>query len=263
MSATLYKQGVFQQLMQLGLTHVQAQIYLATLAAKRTTVLQISRDTGIQRPTIYDNVKELERHMLVSTVVDSGRKYLVPNDPRALASMLKHKEVVLGDVLPSLEAEYKVAHPQDADVRFFRGEEGLQALADVLLTSKEKVIRTIADYERNIEEPFSERYLRKLWNARSRKHIHGKILYTTKSVEKLRQNKDYSEIGNIRYDREVRILPEAIKLSVLYTLVDNRVLFWGTKHEDVAFQFVSKSYADSLKSMFDYLWEVSTPFPER
>jgi hypothetical protein len=171
--------------------------------------------------------------------------------------MLQKKEQVVTSILPSLQEVFESGEAKEPDVRFYRGKEGLEKLADIILTSKEKEIWTVADYERNIRDPFSEKYLHSLWEARNRKHIFGKILYTHSSLPALRKNKDYSEIGNIRFNREVRILPESIELSVLYTIVDNNVLFWGTKDEEMAFQFVSESYSNSLKSLFAYLWSVS------
>lgn len=257
LSPSLYKQGIERQLSQLGLSEVQAKIYLSILRARKTTVLQIARDTGIQRPTIYDNVAFLEKSLLVCTIVEGARKYIVPNNPENLFLLIKQKQSVAQEIVPSLQELYRHEEKHDPAVRFYRGEEGLKKLADVILTSDEKEIRTLADYERNIQKPFSERYLRTLWEARSRKHILGKILYTHSSVPALKANKDYTDTGNIRFNREVRILPEPIQLSVLYTIVDNHVLFWGPKEEDVSFQFTSEAYANSLKSLFDYLWSIS------
>lgn len=260
MSPKLYKQGIDRQLQLLGLSEVQTKIYISILRAKRTTVLQIARDTGIQRPTIYDNVAFLENSLLVSTVVVGARKSIVPNNPENLFLLIKQKQNVAHEVVPVLQDLYRLEEKSEPAVRFFRGEEGLKKLANVILTCEEKEIRSLADYERNIQKPFSERYLRTLWEARSRKHIFGKILYTHESIPALKKNKDYSDTGNIRFNREVRILPKPIKLVVPYTIVDNNVLFWGPKEEEVSFQFISEAYATSLKSLFDYLWSVSEPF---
>lgn len=259
LSDKVYKQGVERQLYQLGLSGVQAKIYLSILHARKTTVLQIARDTGIQRPTIYDNVAFLEQSFLVATIVEGGRKYIVPNNPENLFLLIKQKQHVAHEIVPFLNELYTREEKREPTVRFFRGDEGLKKLAHVILTCEEKEIRTIADYERNIQKPFSERYLHMLWEARSRKHIFGKILYTHESIPALKNNEDYCDTGNIRFNREVRILPEAIKLSVLYTIVDNNVLFWGPKEEEVSFQFISEAYATSLKSLFDYLWGVAAP----
>lgn len=257
LSVPLYRRAIEKQLQQLGLSSTQSQIYLTILTAQKTTVLEVSRATGIQRPTIYDNVAELERSLLVSYIVEGGRKYIVANDPANLALLVQQKQIAMQEVVPALQELYKREEVTGAHVRFYHGAEGLKKLADVILTSEEKVMRTIADYERNIQEPFSEQYLHTLWEARDRRHISGRVLYTHRNVPALRANKDFSETGNIRYNREVRILPKEIDLAVLYTIVDNNVLFWGEKQEDVSFQFVSESYATSLKSLFDYLWGVS------
>jgi hypothetical protein len=195
-------------------------------------------------------------------VVQSGKKYIVPANPENLELLVQQRQVAVREALPVLRHLYDRESSTDPQVRFYRGDEGLKKLADVILSSKSKVMRTIADYERNIREPFSKQYLHTLWEARNRKHIFGRVLYTHANIQALLAEKDFSETGNIRYNREVRILPKSIELSVLYTIVDDNVLFWGSKADELAFQFVSRSYADSLTSLFDYLWDVSEKLPQ-
>ena len=260
-SKQLYnRRSLGKQLSSLGLSTTQSTVYLALLTLKKSTVLEIARETHIQRPTIYDALHALEDYGLVQWIIEGSKKYITPNHPENIALYLEKKKQLATTILPTLEDIYETNNPLPPKIRFFQGTESLEKLADTILTSESKVIRTLADYEQNIQKPFSEKYLRTLWEARTRKHILGKILYTHKSIPLLEKNKDYYEIGNIRYNREIRILPQEIDLTVLYTLVDNNVLFWSSQEERYSFHIKSPSYAQSLTSLFDFLWSQSKDF---
>lgn len=248
---------------ELGLSGTQSALYLALLKRKKVTVLDLFRETGIQRPTIYDALETLEQFGLITRIVEGAKKFILPNHPKNIDIYLAKKQKLAEELLPTLADIYNAHSPLPPKIRFFQGEEGLKKLTGVILTSKEKVIRTIADYEENIQKPFTKKFQRNLWKTRTQKHIFGHILYSQKSIELLSQNPDYNEIGNIRYNREVRILPKEVDLSILYTIVDDNVLFWSSKEEGYSFHIQSPSYANSLKSLFDFLWVQSEKFPKK
>ncbi|HYE22098.1 MAG TPA: helix-turn-helix domain-containing protein [Verrucomicrobiae bacterium] len=254
-------QNIVKQLEALGLSHAQSLIYLAILQLKKATVLQISRQTGLQRPTIYDNVAELIKIGLISNIVDKGKTYIAAEDPENLHQSIAMKQKLAKELQPELQALFQASgiKPQ---VKFFQGEEGVKNLTNIILSSNSKVIRTIGNYQENIKEMFSFKFLHELWEARARKNIKGQILFTHSDLELLKKAKEYGETGNIKYNREVKVLPKEINFKVLYTIVDDKVLFWSSKQEGYSFMFQSKSYANSLTSLFDFLWSVSKSINE-
>ena len=257
------RKSIEKQLMSLGFSPTQAAVYLAILKLKKTTVLQISRETGIQRPTIYDCIAFLENSALVTHGAEGSKKFILPEKPNNLLTLIEQKHTLAKGLLSPLTTLYQTNQPEPPKIRFFQGEEGLKKLTNVILTSKDKTIRTLASYEENIKKPFTETFQKNLWNARAQKHIFGHILYTQKDIPFLSQSRDHGETGNIRYNREVRILPPEINLDILYTIVDDNVLFWSSKEEGYSFHIQSPSYANSLKSLFDFLWAQSEKFPKK
>lgn len=247
-----------KQLSSFGLTENQANIYVSLLGLKKATVLQIARKTGLQRPTIYDNISRLQDIGLVTKILERGKPMFIPEDPQSIHSYLSKQQKEASVLIPELQSLFGQESVKQ-DIKFFRGAEGLKRLTDVILQSKEKEIRTIGNYQENIRGMFSKRFLEELWHARTRRNTKARILFSYAAVEPLKKERAYSEIGNIRYNREVRILPEAINLHVLYTIVDDNVLFWSNQKEGYSFLFKSNSYADSLKTLFDFLWSVSVP----
>lgn len=243
--------------MALGLTEKQGQIYLSIQKRGVSSVLDIFRDTHIQRPTIYENAVTLESLGLVETVVKGTKKRLTATAPERLQDLIKQKQLVAQELIEDLALIKKDETPRNP-VRLYAGREGAKKLANLILESRGKRVLTLGNHEL-LYTLFTERDLHRLWEARVTKNIHVEALFPSSDTLTLQSNKDYSEIGNIRYNRTVRILPASIDWEVMYTIVDDNVLFWSAQKEDLFFQFTSPSYAASLRTVFQVLWQISKP----
>lgn len=248
---------LLKQLIEIGLSKAQGQIYLKLLQLKQASVLTLARQTNLQRPTIYDNLTKLEALGLISWVQVGGRKMVFVANPQALVRMFAIKQKKAEELLPEFKELYNQGRPLAPKIIFFHGNEGYKRLANIIPTATDKVIRSIGSYAENIRAGFTDKFLKELWQARARHKIKAHVLFTHADRQLLIKDKAYSEIGNIRYNREVRILPPGIELSVLYTIVDDKVLFWSSKKEDFGMYFQSISYANSLITLFDHLWNSS------
>lgn len=246
---------LISKLTTLGLSEKQAQIYTSALIRKRATVLEISRDTGIERPTIYENSRTLEEMGLLTVVLVGVKKYLVVDNPERLYTLVEEKRKIAKDVVEDISALVQ-GEPLRTSVKLYAGSEGAKRLSDAILKSKSKRIQTLGNYGM-LTRLFSKKYLHELWVARSRRGIHARILFPSSDLSTLLESSEYGEIGNIRYERNTRILPEKIAFNAMYTIVDDNVLFWSDPMEDFFFLFKSKSYAESLLTVFDFLWEQS------
>lgn len=69
-------------------------------------------------------------------------------------------------------------------------------------------------------------------------------------------DKNYSS-NQVKLFREVRWLPERIKIPGLFIFWDNQCGFISTRGEGYALLIKSKDLADSLKSIFNFFWENS------
>ncbi|QQR78548.1 MAG: hypothetical protein IPJ68_05780 [Candidatus Moraniibacteriota bacterium] len=248
---------MLEKLMALGLTEKQGQIYISIQKHGICSVLDIFRDTHIQRPTIYENAVTLESLGLIETVVKGAKKRLAATAPERLQALIKQKELVACELVEDL-ASIKKGDVLRNPVRLYAGREGAKKLADLILESKGKTVLTLGNHEL-LYALFTERDLRRLWEARVAKNIHVEALFPSSDRPTLQRNKDYSETGNIRYNRTVRVLPASIDWGVMYTIVDDNVLFWSAQKEDFFFQFSSPSYAASLRTVFQILWQISKP----
>jgi hypothetical protein len=125
-------------------------------------------------------------------------------------------------------------------------------LADVILTAPNKQVITFGRHQLS-RSLFAERDLRALWEARVAKNVKVDVLFPASDCAALREDLEYSDISNIRFNRRVQILPPQVESVVMYTVVDDIVLFWSNEGEDFFFQITNHSYAESLLSIFKFL----------
>ncbi len=246
-----------KKLTGLGLTEKQARIYLSVIQHGCSTILEIFRDTHIQRPTIYENIPILENLGLMETTLKGKKKYFIATDPTHIQALVDGKQKIANELVETIDSIKKGEKPH-SPIRLYSGREGAKHLAQAILRSKTKRVYTIGN-RALLYQLFSEHDLHNLWKSRAQKGIHIDTLYPATDEAALLANTDYNPAGNFRYDRDTRILPPYIPFSVMYTIVDDNVLFWSSVEENFFFRFSSPSYADSMKALFSTLWNISRP----
>lgn len=250
-----------EKLIALGLTKKQAHIYLSIVKQGHSTILEISRDTCIQRPTIYENIPVLANLGLIETTLKGKKKYLIPTSAENIQVLVEGKQALaneLTETIRSLQKDELPLHP----IRLYSGRDGARYLAQAILRSKTKRVYTLGNRVL-LSQLFSEHDLHTLWKSRVQRGIHVDALFPATDTAELLADTDYTPAGNFRYDRDTRILPENIPFSVMYTLVDDEVLFWSSLKENFFFRFSSPSYAASMKAVFLSLWAISNPLHEK
>ena len=110
-----------------------------------------------------------------------------------------------------------------------------------------------------MNESFPVRVRRLFVQQRVKKKVSVQVLDSQENQISYKSDKDFSEIGNIRALREVRLLPKGIQLNFFIMAIDDKVLFFAPAKEGYSFSFQSPSFAGTVKSIFDFLWQISEP----
>ena len=118
---------------QLGLTRIEASIYLTLLEHGAQQAGAITKSTGIHRRTVYDAISRLVEKGLVSYIRSNTTKIYEATHPERLMELLKEQEENIASQMKQLEALYE-QQPTRHETVFFRGKRGLKALFDDQLT---------------------------------------------------------------------------------------------------------------------------------
>lgn len=130
----------------IGLTGRDKRVYEALLANQNSSIRLISEQTGINRGSVYESIKDLIAAGLVSFIEVGDRRKYVPQDPEVLHELinekrrnlkLQHAQVdrYIEQFTPSEQSDM----PQLRFATFYEGDEGLaNILRDVLSTCRSR-----------------------------------------------------------------------------------------------------------------------------
>lgn len=229
-----------------GLKKKEARVYLATLELGESTVLPISRKSGIQRTYCYDILDSLSKKGLVSFVEKRGRRRYIATDPTNIKSELEKRKKQFGSSLPQLLSLYKKSSHKPK-VRYYEGHNGIETIHKEILREADRVLIISTMKEWIKEFPDYEEYV---YNQVKRGIKISELTHYHKEV------KDYTKYYQ-EPKQKLRHLPKKIKLS-------NDIFIWGNKvalisyaKELIAIVIESKQISNTHKQIFQVLWDMS------
>lgn len=136
-------------LMNYGLNTYEADVYVALLEAGSSTVLELSKKTGINRITVHNSVESLRFKGLASTFVNGKRRKIIAEPPEKLKEIIRQekkeierKELVLEDIVNGLYKRVNnIKDNTDSEVKYIEGFKAVRDLYDEILRSKQ--VKTI------------------------------------------------------------------------------------------------------------------------
>lgn len=130
-------------LVDVGLTSVEAKIYLALFELGFTSVTNISEKTKIHRTNVYDSLKKLTDKGLVSYLKQDNIMFYEASNPSVLLQLLKEKEDNLKKIIPKLLLMKKLSE-NSANYSLGRGVNSfLDCLFDLLNFESEILVKGI------------------------------------------------------------------------------------------------------------------------
>lgn len=124
---------------QLGLNDRQISIYQALLRLGPASIREVAAESGINRGSTYETLKQLATKGVVSYFPKGRRRVFQAEDPERLLSLGESKQQALSlameqlrkDVIPALKQTQSEFSP--GNVRFYEGDDGVEmALRDIL-----------------------------------------------------------------------------------------------------------------------------------
>ncbi|MBS3174513.1 helix-turn-helix domain-containing protein [Candidatus Woesearchaeota archaeon] len=137
-------------LKNLGFEDKEIKIYLYLIKNPNSTVLQISKNIGIDRTTIYDILERLITKGIVSFIIKNNTKNFNVLKPKELLNYFEDKYKSLENIMPSLEEISKPNTKEKLKCEIFQGLEGLKtALKDLVKAKTDyKIIGIKEEYEK-------------------------------------------------------------------------------------------------------------------
>ncbi|MFA5945757.1 MAG: helix-turn-helix domain-containing protein [Patescibacteria group bacterium] len=235
-------------LTKVGLSQNEAKIYLCLLKIIEGTAFQIAKRADIPRTTVYASLESLKAQGLVTSFRKNNVFYFTAENPKQILTILRHKQEIMNELLPSLQA-LSVGTDIQPSVKMFTGTQGLKlAFEDILETLKstgEKVLYAAAypDVMDALPKYYHE------WVKRREK-----LDVTTKMIlpESARDRTNFYEGHN----RQVRFMPEPYLFQCAMDIYAHKIVYFATK-EGQTYSIILESpiIADAFLQFFLFAFD--------
>ena len=236
------------QLQQLGLTEIEAKVYLHLLKLGSTKTGPLVKKTELHRATVYDVLKRLMEKGLVSFITKEKTKYFEATTPLYLLNKIEEEKKTLQEkmeltqrLIKDLE-KIKAEGKQVANASIFQGIPGVKTMFTEILSTKEYwVIGSRGKFKEVLGEYYEIFQKRKKFLK-----IQSKILLS----ESLR-NSEYTKpiYGEIKY------LPKEFDSPISTYIYKNKVSIILFIEPPTLFMLENEALVKSYKQYFDLLWK--------
>lgn len=242
----------------LGLSEKEAKVYLACLELGESAPADIAKHSGINRATTYVIAEKLTKDGLMSQLEKGKKTYFTAENPEQLLRLLrkqeqniKNKEQEFQKYLPELKTIFDTAGERPK-VRFFEGKEGIKAIQEDFLNSKDRRIEEVYSWD-DVRNVFSEDDLKKIREMRKNKKVHTRAIY-------IRQSGKIAQVS-LEGLSDLRIIPrEKFPINSDILLYDNKVAMISLRGKLVGAIIENSAIVSALRSIFNLAWEAAEKY---
>lgn len=87
------------ELIEIGLTENEARTYLAALELGETTIVRISKKSGVKRTTTYLSVESLKEKGFLSELKKKKKIFFYAEDPRILQDKIEERKKAIDRIV--------------------------------------------------------------------------------------------------------------------------------------------------------------------
>jgi HTH-type transcriptional regulator, sugar sensing transcriptional regulator len=245
---------LLQTLANLGLSENESILYLTGLSLGKTTILELSKNSGLKRSTIYGVIETLKSKNLCYEIMDGWKKSFGMKEPSQLGVILDQKKQELQKILPEFESILNLDQVSSG-IEFHKDLVGVKAIYN-------EIIENICDggfqyiigdldlwYE--LDRDFFEDYLTEKTKLSKKHNFDVKAIF---------RKTDKSAVAHIKRQKELNMQTKLIDL------VDNTPNFILTQDILVIQQLIDPIHAIVIrnkgiiklqKAMFEMIWSVN------
>ncbi len=242
-------------LCQIGLSEIEAKIYLALLEMHKSSASVLSNRLELDRNTVRYNCKQLVKRDLVKEKQEGNTFVYYPESPEKFSYLLKEEEQKtqkkkeqLNRVLSTLKG---IVDPNTVlpKVRFFEGKKGYLQFCEESLSCENGEILFITSME-NFQGIITKKYdTRHFIPTRISRGIGLKLLCPkTKLTEKMKKE-DTIEL------RETRFLPKQFPIENTIFIFDDKITLISNEPVPSCVMIISNELTKTIRTLFAFMWE--------
>jgi HTH-type transcriptional regulator, sugar sensing transcriptional regulator len=241
-----------KELLEIGFSRKESNVYLALLELGPSTASQISRKAGINRTTSYDILESLAYGGLVNPIGEAKIKKYSAENPSKVLKFLENKINKFRDqhekakqLLPQLLSIYNIK--EKPKVRFYEGNEGMKEAFEDTLNAKGEILAYAVGED--MFKALSEKYFKSYFKKRVLRGIKVRVIAPDTPESKAVSANDQKEM------RESLLVPkDKFYFSIEMNIYNNKIMIASWK-EKFAIIVESEEISSAQKKIFELSWE--------
>ncbi len=140
---------LIRDLVHLGLSEKEAEVYLALLELSPATIQDVAEKAAVNRSSTYLLVEALRERGIVSTTVEGKKQLFIAEPPERLLAIvrmqqkeLEEKERTLLSSIPMLNAVYNAKNAKPR-IQYFEGMQWASTVRDLLFEAEGEIIQIV------------------------------------------------------------------------------------------------------------------------
>jgi len=239
---------LFNSLKEFGLEEKEVKVYLASLSLGATTILKISKVSGVKRTTVYELIVALEKKGLMKKEIHGFKTLYSAEHPEKLENSLETKRTLLSRLMPELEGLYHLKGTESS-IKFYSGLSAIKNIYDDLLKDLKPhefyyAISNIKEWQ-ELDEDF---FLKKHVETRSKMDIETKLLFTDSETAQKRKETARN------FEETIKILPKNSNFHIDLVVTPYKLVMFQLHEPLVAIVIENKSIIELHKEMFELIW---------
>lgn len=240
------------ELIQLGLSRNEAEVYLALVRYRDADAHQLIKETKFHKKIVYDNLQRLIDKGLAAFIIKEGRRVFSLAPPHMLSAYVEEQEREVEQrkkLAVKLKKEIDSATkymPEKQEAAVYSGIQAVKAFYNEVLQAEPYYV--IGAPQESVEimgELFWDVHHLKRKEKKQKAYL---LLNHSLLAWGSTQKNNYTELRYFKQDFEPQTEIH-IQADVVATII------WT--HEPVVFKIQSESAADSYRRYFDLLWKKS------
>lgn len=236
-------------LREIGLTNLEAKVYVTLLGLGGSGAGEIIRKTGLHKATVYSVLQQLIEKGVASYILTGKERFFKAENPEVLLDILKYKENRIREILPELRQKIG-AEKKEQEATIYSGVRGIRTVCESILNE----LRPNGSYvDFGVSGLFKEvmgAYWFQ-WQAKKKNYnIKAKCIFDESVREKKQLLQEY--VGARKF------VPKEF-YSPVDTMVynDTVVLFIWNARPPLAVKIKSSDVANAYKNQFRLLWKIA------
>lgn len=242
------KEKILSILTSIGLKETEAAVYFAALTLGPSSVLAISRHSGIKRATVYTIISALQQKGLILVEMQGFKKLFAAERPEKLESILDAQKELLHSALPELSSLYDLKG-EEGSIRYYEGLEAVKSVYESLLRD----IRAHEDYliMSDLKQwvRHDEKYFFDFTKRRAKLPINIRMLVQDSDVARAHKKMEKA------LNETIKFLPAGTTLTTNLVIIPKKIVIHQITDPIFAIVIENKNIVKMHREQFEIMWK--------